>query len=156
MTNVGKKQEEIMRAAEKLFATRPDWITFYREILGLQGLVRQAFPKLKQMAKFEQTETYRQVHRMVTELRKAAPSGDLAEETQVVTVRIPSSMHEALRIEAFDHHTSMNKLCISKLLQFIDPENVPPAFEKKKRAAPHDEKPAAQEEFEEKESEVGL
>ena len=41
-------------------------------------------------------------------------------------------MHEALRIEAYEHHTSMNKLCISKLLQFIDTENVPTVFEDKK------------------------
>ena len=38
----------------------------------------------------------------------------------MVTVRIPRSLHEALRVEAHEHRTSMNKLCISKLLQFID------------------------------------
>ena len=41
-------------------------------------------------------------------------------------------MHEALRIEAYEHRTSMNKLCISKLLQFIDTENVPRRSKKKK------------------------
>ena len=40
-------------------------------------------------------------------------------------MRIPQSMHEALRIEAYEYRTSMNKLCISKLLQFIDTEHVP-------------------------------
>ena len=48
-------------------------------------------------------------------------------------MRIPQSMHEALRIEAYEHHTSMNKLCISKLLRFIHAENVPAAFDDKKR-----------------------
>ena len=43
----------------------------------------------------------------------------------MVTVRIPRSLHEALRVEAHEHCTSMNKLCISKLLQFIDKEMVP-------------------------------
>ena len=41
-------------------------------------------------------------------------------------------MHESLRIEAHEYHTTMNKLCISKLLQFIDTENVPTSIEEKK------------------------
>jgi hypothetical protein len=43
----------------------------------------------------------------------------------VITVRLPKSLHESLRAEAHDRHTSMNKLCISKLLQVVDGELVP-------------------------------
>ena len=50
---------------------------------------------------------------------------DDAEPTRVITVRLPKSLHEALRVEAHEHRTSMNKLCISKLLQFIDGQQVP-------------------------------
>ena len=135
MTPVSEKHEEIKCAVENLFATNPDWVKFYREVMGLHGLVRRAFPTLEEMAEFEQTETYRQIHRMVAELRKKAPPEDLEqEETKVITVRIPKSMHEALRIEAYEHHTSMNKLCISKLLQFIDAENVPAAIRRQEAA----------------------
>ena len=117
---------------------------FYREVMGLHGLVRRAFPTMEAMAEFEQTETYRQIHRMVTELRKQAPPKDMEEEeTKVITIRIPQSMHEALRIEAYEYRTSMNKLCISKLLQFIDTENVPAAFEEKKPAASEEKKAEA-------------
>ena len=42
-----------------------------------------------------------------------------------ITVRLPRSMHEMLRVEAHEHRTSMNKLCISKLLQLIDGTGVP-------------------------------
>jgi len=38
---------------------------------------------------------------------------------------LPKSMHEALKDEAKQHGTSMNKLCISKLLQVVDDELVP-------------------------------
>jgi len=34
-------------------------------------------------------------------------------------------LHESLRHEAHERHTSMNKLCISKLLQIVDRELVP-------------------------------
>ncbi len=47
------------------------------------------------------------------------------EPTRVITVRLPKSLHEALRVEAHEHRTSMNKLCISKLLQIIDGQQVP-------------------------------
>jgi len=50
---------------------------------------------------------------------------DPVQRTEVITIRIPQSLHAALRVEAHEHHTSMNKLCISKLLQFIDTEMVP-------------------------------
>ena len=43
----------------------------------------------------------------------------------MITVRLPQSLHETLRIEAYQHCTSMNKLCISKLLQFIESDLVP-------------------------------
>ena len=43
----------------------------------------------------------------------------------VITVRLPESLHESLRIEAHEHHTSMNKLCISKLLQLIEENMIP-------------------------------
>ena len=44
------------------------------------------------------------------------------EPTRVITVRLPKSLHEALQAQAHLHQTSMNKLCISKLLQVIDDE----------------------------------
>jgi predicted HicB family RNase H-like nuclease len=47
------------------------------------------------------------------------------EGDQVITIRLPKSMHAALKDEAHGFKTSMNKLCISKLLRIIDQELVP-------------------------------
>ena len=66
----------------------------------------------------------------------------LGEETRVITVRIPQSLHDALKIEAYEHRTSINKLCISKLLQFIDADHVPSAFEGKNPEGKNGEKKA--------------
>ncbi len=140
-----EKEEVIRQTAEALFARNPDWVTFYRKILGLHGVIRRHYPTLDAMNAFEETETYRQVQQMLRKLRERRPpvieepeEGPKGKErrrprrraksepTQVVTVRIPRSLHEALRVEAHEHCTSMNKLCISKLLQFIDNEMVPP------------------------------
>jgi len=126
MTTTFEMEAEVRQFADHLFGQQPDWITFYREVLGLHGIVRRMFPNQEALAKFEQTETYQEIHRMLSQLRRRGPQAVIDEEpTRVITVRLPRSIHEALRAEAHDHHTSMNKLCISKLIQFIDNEMIP-------------------------------
>jgi predicted HicB family RNase H-like nuclease len=78
-------------------------------------------------AAFKQTEGYQEILRMLAKLREQGPAAfQTAEPTRVITVRLPKSLHESLRDEAYEHHTSMNQLCISKLLQFIDGQQMPP------------------------------
>jgi len=136
MTTIEKrafeKAEEVQQLAESLYAESPDWMTFYREIFGLRGAVRQEFPTRSQLDRFERTQAYREIQAMLAKLRERKPSDAEPEEpTQVVTVRLPKSLHEALRDEAHERRTSMNKLCISKLLQFIDSALIPSDIPKK-------------------------
>jgi hypothetical protein len=47
------------------------------------------------------------------------------EPTRVITVRLPKSLHESLKIEAHARNTSLNQLCIAKLnLDLIGDNNV--------------------------------
>lgn len=121
-----EKHEEIKQEAKQLYSLKPDWVTFYREILGLHGVVRHCFTTRVEIEAFEQSDAYHDILQMLAQLRQrgSVPAED-SEPTRVITVRLPKSMHETLRIEAFEHRTSMNKLCISKLLQYIDGDNVP-------------------------------
>ncbi len=119
-------QKLVHQKAYDLFSKSPDWVTFYRKILGLHGLVRQHFTSKEALAHFEQTDSYAAIQQMLTKLReRSQPKPDPEEPTRVITVRLPKSVHEALRVEAHEHCTSMNKLCISKLVQFIDNGFVP-------------------------------
>jgi hypothetical protein len=52
-------------------------------------------------------------------------SGATSEPQHVITVRLTKSLHKALGDEAHRLRTSLNQLAISKLLQAIDPINVP-------------------------------
>ncbi len=120
------QEEEIKHVAELLYKQDPDWVTFYREVLGLHGIARRNYSNRDLLTEFEQTEAFHKIQHMLTKLREKRPLADDPEEpTRVITVRIPKSLHEALRVEAYEHHTSMNKLCISKLLQFIDNQMIP-------------------------------
>jgi predicted HicB family RNase H-like nuclease len=122
----GAEHTVITQTAQDLYAQGADWVTFYREVLGLHGVVRHVFPTREVLAAFEQTDEYQEILRLLTKLREQGPLAAVEEEpTRVITVRLPKSLHETLRAEAHEHRTSMNKLCISKLLQFIDNENVP-------------------------------
>ncbi len=121
-----ERQQAVVQAAQSLFAKNPDWVSFFREILGLNGLVRRTYPTQEALQDFERTEAYAEIQQMLTKLReRETEAGAPQEPTRVITVRLPKSLHEMLRAEAHEHRTSMNKLCISKLLQFIDTQFVP-------------------------------
>ncbi len=115
----------VHRRASETFGRHIEWITFFREVLGTDGIVRKMFTTPEEIAEFEKTEEYAAIQQMVTKLRER--SGDTCENepTRVITVRLPKSLHEALKSEAHLHETSMNQLCISKLLQLVDKDFVP-------------------------------
>lgn len=118
--------QEAYRVAGEMFRQEPDWVTFFREVLGVDGVVRRLFPSTDDMAAFEATKEYAEIQQMLARLRdKNDISSEGIEPTRVITVRMPKSLHESLRAEAHQRKTSMNKLCISKLLQMIDDELVP-------------------------------
>ena len=131
MELVQQQQEEnrdvkVYRVANDLYRQDPDWVTFFREVLGVEGVVRRVFPSPHDLARFEQTREYAEIQQMVAKLReRASEPADAREPTRVITVRLPKSLHESLRTEAHERKTSMNKLCISKLLQMVDEGLIP-------------------------------
>ena len=115
-----EKNQQALRVAGQMFEQDPDWVTFFREVLGVDGVVRRLFPSQEEIAAFEQSDAYTGIQNMVAELRRRRDGKpDDKEPTRVITVRLPQSLHQSLKVEARDRNTSMNKLCISKLLQVI-------------------------------------
>ncbi len=120
------REAQVYRVACELYRQGPDWVTFFREVLGVEGVVRRVFKSPAELARFEQTREYAEIQQMVAKLRERANEPtDAKEPTRVITVRLPKSLHESLRTEAHERKTSMNKLCISKLLQMVDNELIP-------------------------------
>ena len=116
------KRSMALRLASDMYEHTPDWITFFREVLGVDGLVRKLFVTSEEYAAFEKTDEYTEIQTMLARLRDR--SGPEPEVTRVITVRIPKSLHESLRDEAHERRTSLNQLCISKLLHVIDGDTV--------------------------------
>jgi hypothetical protein len=119
------RKHTAQRIANEMFHQQPDWITFFREVLGVDGLLRKLFSTPEELASFEKTPEYAEIQLLLARLReRTGAAADGKEPTRVITVRLPKSLHEALKTEAHDRKTSMNQLCISKLLQVIDAELV--------------------------------
>ncbi len=118
---------EIVRFARRLHTTTPDWESFFREVLGLAGIARRLCPTEEKLAQFEQTAAYLEIQELLADLRQSGPlpSPEEQEKIRVITVRMPASMHELLKSESFEKKTTMNKLCISKLLQVIADPLIP-------------------------------
>ena len=109
-------KQTILSQAKELYDTNPKWDVFHNQILGLGGVIRKLIPDPADVRDFEQSETYQIILEMVFQLRngdRQMPKGDVG----VITVRLPKSVHSALIAEAHEHHMSMNKMCVEKLLQ---------------------------------------
>lgn len=116
------KLREIQRIANDLLEQSANAGTFSREIFGLGGAISRLFNTRQLMKAFKESAEYAELNRISAELRSqdAARVAPDREPTRVITVRLPRSVHEALRAEASAREISMNKLCISKLLQELD------------------------------------
>ncbi|MAV35346.1 MAG: hypothetical protein CMJ59_07790 [Planctomycetaceae bacterium] len=131
---VADRRQEAYRVAGEMFRQTPDWVMFFREVLGVGGVVSRLFPTTAEKQEFERTEEYARIQQMLAKLREQRQGTRDEEPTRVITVRMPSSLHESLRAEAHSKQTSMNKLCISKLLQVIDAGLIPAELLQRKSA----------------------
>jgi len=123
---VEQRGREALRVAQDAFAKTGSWVVFYREMLGPQGIVRQLFPKPEQMRVFESSREFAELQEMIAAMRSQDPSkGDATEPERMITIRLPKSLHDSLKDEADEMNLSINKLCISKLLQRIESRYIP-------------------------------
>lgn len=121
-----KRPQEARRIAVEVFPQSDSWVVFYREILGVDGVVRQLFQTVEEIRHWESSEEFLEVQEMLTALRSSdSGKGETVEPQRMITVRLPTSVHETLKIEAEEHQTSMNKLCLSKLMMNISSRFIP-------------------------------
>ena len=120
------KAQETYRNVCEIYSRSGDWVTFFREVLGVDGILRKMFQNPKELAAFERGPVYADIQQMLAKLRERTKhANEDGEPSRVITVRLPKCVHDALRSEAHDRKISMNQLCISKLLQLIEEKLVP-------------------------------
>jgi predicted HicB family RNase H-like nuclease len=111
----------VLQVAERLYAMDPEWVVFFREVLGVDGIVRRTFSDPESLIRFECSPQYARIREMLDSLRSRQQDRPSERESQrVVTVRMPRSLHETLKNEAGLLRVSVNTLCISKLMKLLD------------------------------------
>lgn len=108
------------------FAKTGSWVIYFREMFGPDGVCRKLFPSEPERRYFETTEVFSEMQEIIAAMRShGIEKSDAAEPEKMITIRLPLSVHESLVRESGENNLSVNKLCISKLLQTIDRRFLP-------------------------------
>jgi hypothetical protein len=129
--------QSLVVAAAELFGLAPTWTAFYREILGADGVMKKCVCTGPEMVTFECSAEHGKLLEMLTVLRsRDLPENDPHEQQRMITVRIPKSLHDSICEEANELAVSVNKLCISRLLQKVDKSMIPTSSQKRRGRRP--------------------
>lgn len=131
------RRRQVVEIASELFGVAPTWIAFFREVIGVNGIARTLFPSHEAYSQYEASEEHSRVLEMLTELRsRDMPENDPSEQQRMITVRISKCMHDWICDEANRLQVSVNKLCISRLLQRLDEQMIPVSQQKRRGRKP--------------------
>tara|TARA_R110002049_G_scaffold59417_1_gene160665 strand:+ start:6606 stop:7178 length:573 start_codon:yes stop_codon:yes gene_type:complete len=103
------------------------WVDFYREVFGADGIARRLFPEPGEREFYLNESSELDVALQMLAVRRSTDrlKSNAAEPERMITVRLPRSLHESLKVEARESRTSINMLCITKLTQRVRSRFVP-------------------------------
>jgi len=131
------RRKLVFETATELFGVAPTWTAFYRETIGAAGVARDLFPDTEEAHQYECSDENSKVMEMLTVLRsRDLPENDPHEPQRMITVRIPKSLHDSICAEANELAVSVNKLCITRMLQKIDTNLIPNSTQKRRGRRP--------------------
>jgi hypothetical protein len=129
--------QQAFDVANDLFGNAPTWVCFYRELMGGRGMIHSLFNNDADLGNFLRTDQHYQIQMMLTGLRsRDLPENDPNDPQRMITVRLPKSLHEAMCDEAGRLNISVNRLCISRMLQLLDPKMIPETHSKPRGRKP--------------------
>ena len=60
--------QKVLQVAKQLHSTRPDWVTFFRETLGVDGSARSVFGNQEEYLQFEQSKEFDEIQNLGCQL----------------------------------------------------------------------------------------
>ena len=100
-TAVGHDAQAILEVAERLFTAEPDWIVFFREIMGLDGIVRRTYQTPDSLMRFECSAEYARIREMLDALRQRQQ-----EKTPVIVIAA-NGLKESLSVATMKQEGKM-------------------------------------------------
>ncbi len=129
--------KNVVSMASELFGVAPTWTAFYREVLGANGIARFFFSDMDDRQAYEASDSHSQIFEMLTALRsRDLPENDPTEPQRMITIRLPMTLHNAICDKANELEVSVNKLCISRMLQQLDDRMIPACKNKRRGRRP--------------------
>ncbi len=130
------RRKLVVEIASELFGVAPTWVAFFREVFARDGVIQALFAESDRKG-YESSAEHSQVLEMLTTLRsRDLPENDPSESQRMITVRIPKCVHDYICDEANALDVSVNKLCISRLLQRSDERMIPTSQQKRRGRKP--------------------
>lgn len=108
------KAKQILEFARELEANKTDWINAHNSIFGPGGKATELFTNQQDRTAFAQTEEFANVWEIINRLKKSAGATHV-DDSGKFNLRLPVSLHSALKHEAEEEGVSLNQLCLAKL-----------------------------------------
>ncbi|MFO0922166.1 MAG: hypothetical protein U0905_06710 [Pirellulales bacterium] len=138
-----ERRRQVVASAAELFGVAPTWVAFFREVFAREGIISTLFSQ-SDRKDYELSDEHGEVLEMLTTLRsRELPENDPSESQRMITVRIPKCVHDYICDEANALDVSVNKLCISRLLQRSDERMIPTSQQKRRGRKPGSPTPSA-------------
>lgn len=132
-----QRRKQVVEIAAELFGVAPTWVAFFREVMAREGVIATLFSNADERREYEASEEHAQILEMLTTLRsRDLPENDPSESQRMITVRIPKCVHDYICDEANALQVSVNKLCISRLLQRSDSSMIPTSQQRRRGRKP--------------------
>lgn len=110
---------ELLTKAQELARSAETWADFSNALFDpFGGLLTRAFPSKADRQAFAQTEEYRKIQDLLSEVMDRTgfvPGATPKKKSGRFVVRLPSSLHAALEREAKAEGVSLNQLVLAKL-----------------------------------------
>lgn len=121
MTNA----QEVLQIAESFYEQKPNWVIFFREILGVDGAIHKAFDS--DTTAFRAMDEYGRIKEMLADLKRGTTEAEeiREEERFVLTIRLPKSLHKSIKQESKERKLSMNAIVIARCLVDTDESLLP-------------------------------
>jgi hypothetical protein len=115
---MGSRAGEALAFARQLKDHGKNWLEAHNALSGIGGRCGALFPNRADRTAFAKTAQYEQIHRLLSGLPDPPPQDGvppLETASGNLHVRLPRSLHAALRAEAEAECISLNQLIVAKL-----------------------------------------
>ena len=115
---IAVRAKEVLKLARRLQSQGKNWVEVQNALYGPGGKCSKLFPTQADRTAYAKTDEFRQI----TEILNQLPDPPVQNESQSLEgasgnlhVRLPRSLHAALRREAEAEKVSLNQLIVAKL-----------------------------------------